>query len=119
MRRLERKKTYEDEAIRTRNLVSIRSRRNYRLQISEENLPTWLPESASIVYQRYDEGKFAIKLKAKVAEPEFTRATKELNLISPAQDKEYPAKERKERIAAAATKAERGHSCPQQLPSVL
>jgi hypothetical protein len=55
----------------------------------EENRPTWLPESAPIVYKRYDEGRFAIKLKAKVTEPEFIRATKELNLTSAAQDKEY------------------------------
>jgi|SRR6516162_3759443 hypothetical protein len=55
----------------------------------EENRPTWLPQSAPILYRRY-EGKYAIKLKAKVSEPEFIQATKELNLTSPAQDKEYP-----------------------------
>jgi len=56
----------------------------------EENRPTWLPQSAPIVYRRYCEGMYATKLKAKVSEPEFIQATKELNLTSPAQDKEYP-----------------------------
>jgi hypothetical protein len=51
--------------------------------------PTWLPQSAKVVYSIEYEGKARVKLKARATESEFAAAVKALGVVPYAKDKEY------------------------------